>query len=89
MIHELKCWPEPFTAMRIGIKTFEYRRDDRKPRYAVGDILKLREWAPWDGKYTGRIIWVRVGYIVRLAFGVPKGYCAMSIKKIRKPRAKP
>jgi hypothetical protein len=44
MIHELKTWPEPFAALAAGLKTFEFRRDDRG--FAVDDVLVLREWAP-------------------------------------------
>jgi hypothetical protein len=29
MIHELKTHPEPFYAVLIGTKRFEFRRDDR------------------------------------------------------------
>lgn len=42
--HVLKTWPGPFAAVRDGLKTFEWRRDDRG--YEVGDVLRLREWDP-------------------------------------------
>lgn len=44
--HELKTWPEPFAAVRSDEKLAEFRRDDREPRFAVGDVLVLREWEP-------------------------------------------
>jgi hypothetical protein len=44
--HELKAWPEPFAGVLSGEKPFEWRKDDRTPPYAVGDILHLREFAP-------------------------------------------
>lgn len=56
-VHELKCWPSPFSAMWDGRKRFELRRNDRG--YRVGDVLHLREYvmpslAAPDGRYTGR-----------------------------------
>ena len=43
--HELKCWPEYFSAHLTGRKNFEIRgTSDRK--FRVGDILVLREFEP-------------------------------------------
>jgi hypothetical protein len=42
--HVLKCWPAYFGPVAEGLKTWEYRKDDRP--YAVGDVLCLREWDP-------------------------------------------
>lgn len=67
----MKCWPEPFEAVRTGVKTFEVRRDDRPGSFHVGDVLLLREWRPptlwrwWRGTYTGRELSVRVRFVVR------------------------
>lgn len=44
--HELKVWPEYFDALASGEKSFEFRKDDREPRFAVGDVLRLREYHP-------------------------------------------
>lgn len=44
--HTLKVWPQYFDALDSGGKTFELRKDDRTPRFAVGDVLRLREWDP-------------------------------------------
>jgi len=48
IVHELKCHPGPFKAVRQGIKPFEWRKDDRlSPNdFRVGDTLWLREWDP-------------------------------------------
>lgn len=43
-VHELKCWPEYFEPVRTGLKPWEFRLADRS--YAVGDVLRLREWSP-------------------------------------------
>ncbi len=49
-IHYLKCWPEPFEACAIGIKTHEVRRQDRMIPYRIGDVLILREFTPNFGE---------------------------------------
>ena len=51
-VHDLKCWPEFFEPVWRGEKTAEIRYNDRK--YAVGDVLLLREWEPEMAAYTGR-----------------------------------
>lgn len=45
MLHDMKCWPEHFTAIVGGAKRCELRREDTR-RFAVGDRLRLREWDP-------------------------------------------
>lgn len=52
IIHELKCWPNHFAAVRRGDKAFEIRRNDRD--FAVGDLVILREFSPADATYTGQ-----------------------------------
>jgi hypothetical protein len=59
--HELKCWPEYFQTIIDGIKTFEYRINDRW--FGVGDTLILREWDPKTEQYTGKISKRIVTYI--------------------------
>ena len=81
-VHELKSHPEPFQSVLEHVKRFEWRRDDRTPRFEVGDILLLREWDPSTGLYSGRKLAFRVNYIVRgPAFQVPEGFCIMSIER--------
>ena len=78
MLHELKTWPEFFQMVCEGVKTFEVRRDDRTPPYAVGDVLRLREFFPESGEYAGP----SVDALVVLAFRgdpLPDGWCAMQI----------
>jgi hypothetical protein len=44
IVHELKCWPEPFASILAGTKRHEIRKSDRP--FAVGHTLRLREWVP-------------------------------------------
>ena len=62
MIHDLKCWPEYFQAVKSGAKPFELRRDDRG--FAVGDILHLREFDPDTALYMGDEIDKTVTYVL-------------------------
>jgi hypothetical protein len=52
VVHEVKTWPKHFQATLDGLKLFELRRNDRVPRFQVGDGLLLREWDP--EVYTAR-----------------------------------
>jgi hypothetical protein len=74
--HELKCWTPSFQALRSGVKTFELRKNDRD--YHVGEVLKLREWNP-DTDYTGEIDRYKITWILYEGFGLPEGYCIMSV----------
>lgn len=89
--HELKVWTMYADALESGVKTFEFRKDDRTPRFEVGDTLVLREWTPpyraeteheWSkqfgGDFTGREWLRRVSYVARGGV-IPDGYCVMSV----------
>lgn len=79
MTHELKTWPEPFEAVRIGQKQYEIRKADRP--YGVGDTLKLREYDPEMCIYTGRAVSVRVKYMTPPGkWGLPPDTCVMSVE---------
>ena len=78
MIHELKLRREFFNDMRLGIKKFEIRKDDRD--YKVGDALFLKEIDEAGGE-TGRYLVRQVDYIYRGEFCLP-GYCVMSISAL-------
>jgi hypothetical protein len=83
--HELKTWPDPFDAMWRGDKTAEFRKDDREPRFTVGDILHLREWNPTSGRYCGREIWARVTDVrAGGVFGIPEGYAMISVGSLER-----
>lgn len=77
MEHELKTWCEPFAATWHGLKLFEYRKNDRD--FQVWDTLYLREWNPKTERYSKRAIKARVSYILKDGYGLPDGYCIMSL----------
>lgn len=86
MLHELKADSFPFQAVLDGVKNFEFRKNDRD--YKVGDVLFLRE-IDFDKQYTGRNSMVQVTFILYdKSYGVPDGYCVMSIKPISKEQDK-
>lgn len=74
-VHELKIEKKYFDEQQIGRKNFEIRKDDRSPRFEIGDKLVLREYV--KGEYTGRVLTRRITYILRGEY-CPKGYCIMS-----------
>jgi hypothetical protein len=84
--HELKTWAAPFGSLWQGDKTFEWRRDDRTPRFAVADELILDEYDPVSHVFLGRRVVARVTHLIRgddrftNAFGVPAGYVIMSVR---------
>ena len=76
-IHEVKCLPEYFGPLERGLKTFEFRKNDRG--YEVGDYLAVNEY---DGEhYTGRCAVLEITYILdpnEVQTCVP-GYVIMSV----------
>lgn len=84
--HSLKCWPEPYEAMRSGRKVHEFRRNDRD--FSVGDILEINEWNPETKEPTGSAMFRRVTY-VGTGFGIPDGYVCLSVEKIEAPKDEP
>lgn len=75
--HKLKTWPEYFTALLTGAKTFEARKDDRG--FEVGDRLALLEWMPSGEGYTGRRLDRTITYILRGTAHVSPGFCVLAL----------
>lgn len=72
-MHILKCDKKPFYLMRTGIKTAEFRKNDRD--FKVGDILVLMEW---DGiTYTGSNVSFVITHM-QDGYGIPEGYVMIS-----------
>lgn len=81
-LHFLKTWPDAFVAIVAGLKTAEFRKDDRG--YEVGHRLILQEWDPETAAgYTGRdfgpleITDIRRGG----RFGIPEGFAMLSFRR--------
>lgn len=81
--HELKCLPDFFRAMKLGLKSFEYRKNDRN--FQLNDMLFLREYEPEDDTYTGRALLRRVTFLVTDCPGLPDGYCVMQVEPAGTP----
>jgi hypothetical protein len=87
-VHELKCWPTEFEAVKYGRKDFEIRRDDRG--FSEGDIVILREYRvteetseehgrSWPAGYSGRDLGpFKIGYVERSAC-LPAGWCGFRL----------
>lgn len=76
--HELKTWPSYFELLASGAKTFEFRNNDRD--FSVGDLLKLREYDPTTGEYSGRMLSKLVTHVMHGPdFGLPEGKVIMSL----------
>ncbi|KEF40137.1 protein of unknown function with PDB structure (DUF3850) [Schinkia azotoformans MEV2011] len=75
MIHKLKTYPEYFSEVCTGKKSFEIRENDRC--FKVGDTLLLQEFLPEEGSYTGRVVERKVSYITDYA--QQENYVVMAI----------
>jgi hypothetical protein len=78
-LHTLKTWPDQFTALTDGSKTFEVRYDDRG--FAVGDLLRLAEWDPDTSRFTDRMLLRRVTHLHR-GFGLADGYVVLGLTDV-------
>lgn len=82
MIHELKVHPDVWMPLWNGVKTFEFRKNDRG--FKVGDTLRLQLIDRKTEKVVSgplNEVFRRVVYVIEgPAFGIPEGYCIMSIK---------
>lgn len=77
--HELKTWPEFFSAVMRGRKKFEVRKNDRN--FQEGDQLLLREYDPETKQYLGSQLVVDVGYILPLKYlGEKSDFVVMGIE---------
>jgi len=77
----VKSEPEQYRAVVSGLKTAEFRKNDRD--YHVGDLMLLNEYDPQEHKRTGRDVVVKVSYVnYGPQFGGPEGYCVLSIRKV-------
>lgn len=78
--HVLKTWPEYFIEVKAGRKPFEVRFNDRD--YQAGDILRLQEYSPTLGTFSGEETRQLVTYTMSGRFGVAPDYIIMGLKCI-------
>jgi hypothetical protein len=64
--HELKLWPDQFSAMQHGIKRADVRRCDDRDFRRHDEVLYREHWGS-SGKYSGRALLARVTHLVRWA----------------------
>ena len=78
-IHDLKCWPPEFRALKSGAKTHEVRVNDRD--YSSGDVLNLKCWEPIHSAYSGDEVLALVTNVTKGGtFGLPENVCCMSVR---------
>lgn len=82
MTHELKIIHDYFNDIMFDNKNFEIRKNDRD--YHVGDKLILKEWKPYQSRYTGNKITATVDYIHygNGEYGLAEGYCVLGLTDI-------
>lgn len=89
--HTLKSWVHFFQAIRAGEKLHDIRsKKDRD--FLIGDRVRLQEYDPFTGKYTGAEIEAEITYITSdvtpCAFSsavLDKDYCVLSLR-VAQPR---
>lgn len=75
--HNLKIWPEHYSAVCAGVKRAELRKNDRD--YRAGDTLDLCEWDKDDESFTGEFISVTVTHVADVGEWMP-GYVLLSFE---------
>lgn len=89
IVHELKCWPQFFEAIKDGRKRHDLRRNyDRN--FHVGDTLLLCEFCPDQQIYTGRRQSVTITFITSSIqpcalseMALNPDFCILSIAPVR------
>lgn len=76
--HDLKIYPELFSAVCTGVKRAELRKNDRD--YRVGDTLHLMETPRGSCHQTGEFINVKITHITDVDEWMP-GYVLLSIER--------
>ncbi|EMC8228455.1 TPA: DUF3850 domain-containing protein [Klebsiella pneumoniae] len=89
--HDLKIYPEFFSAVSTGVKRAELRKNDRD--YRVGDTLHLMETPRGSCHQTGEFINVKITHIADVGEWMP-GYVLLSVelqerRKAAEPELKP
>ncbi|SAT46692.1 Eaa1 [Klebsiella variicola] len=82
--HELKIYPEFFSAVCTGVKRAELRKNDRD--YRVGDTLHLMETPRGSCHRTGEFINVKITHIADVGEWMP-GYVLLSVELQERSKA--
>lgn len=88
-VHVKKCHPDAFQAIRSGVKSFEWRKED-DCKYAVGDVIMLLEYEPppvdppdildeTKYGYTGESEKRLITYVLRERFEMPSGFAVLQL----------
>lgn len=84
-VHDVKSWSPFFQAIKRGHKVHDLRKNDRD--YRVGDQIVLREYLPFEGRFTGDTYRVLITYITNNDYpcaysshALDRGYAILSIK---------
>jgi len=77
--HDLKSHPEPFHQVRVGLKNFEIRVNDRD--YREGDTVLLKEYDPTSKTFSGlREGPFTIGTVIPGgAWGLPDNVCVFAL----------
>ncbi|MGK0703359.1 DUF3850 domain-containing protein [Yokenella regensburgei] len=78
IVHELKIYPEHFSAVCTGVKRAELRKNDRN--FQVGDTLHLMETPRGSCHSTGEFINATITHIADVSEWMP-GYVLLSIER--------
>jgi hypothetical protein len=84
--HKCKSWTPFYDAIANGSKKHDLRYDTDR-HFEIGDIITLQRYDPFEGKYTGDELDVKVTYITSsvtpCAFSsavLDKEYCILSLE---------
>ncbi|HHG9124294.1 TPA: DUF3850 domain-containing protein [Klebsiella pneumoniae] len=82
--HDLKIYPEFFSAVSTGVKRAELRKNDRD--YRVGDTLHLMETPRGSCHQTGEFINVKITHIADVGEWMP-GFVLLSVEPQERRKA--
>ena len=91
-IHELKIQLPYFEAVYTGLKSFEFRKDDRG--FEVGDLIRFRVLGKTilgvDNSVLSDVLF-KIKYILRDIpdLGLPQGYCILGIVRMEMKEYEP
>lgn len=74
--HFLKTVNPYFQSVYMGTKTFEYRLNDRN--FEIGDMVILQEYDNITGIYSGRVVYVKITYVLSDYCDMMEGYVIFS-----------